>query len=352
MSERSVVTEDGLHLHVTVRGRDDAPVSVLLSHCWTAEESDWHYQVTDLMARYGHEVRIITWDHRGHGRSDRATESACTIPHLTRDMGLVIDSFAPEGPLVVAGHSVGGMTITAIPEERPDLTERVAGALFVSTTSGELNKVTLGLPAAAGAVLRDRLPFVLAQRSRLLSRSRRERVPVIERQIARRFLFGSPARPRDVGHVVDQLIHAWPETMSGFFKDMMEHDRIGHLSAFDDVPTTVLVGSRDLLTPPEHAGKIAQGIRGARLLVAPGAGHYLPFERRELVSTELCLLVDQALAGVRAAIPTGRGRRVRTETAESGQSGQSGQSGRAVAPEAPMEPEVPVEAVERVGPSA
>lgn len=336
MSERSVITEDGLHLHVTIRGRDDAPVSVLLSHCWTAEESDWHYQVTDLMARYGHEVRIITWDHRGHGRSDRAPESACTIPHLTRDMGLIIDSFAPEGPLVVAGHSVGGMTITAIPEERPDLMERVVGALFVSTTSGELNKVTLGLPLAAGAVLRDRLPFVLAQRSRLLSRSRRERFPVIERQIARRFLFGSPARPRDVGHVVDQLIHAWPETMSGFFKDMMEHDRIGHLSAFDDVPTTVLVGSRDLLTPPEHAGKIAQGIRGARLLVAPGAGHYLPFERRALVSTELCLLVDQALAGVRAARPDGRGPRVRAEPAE------SVEPNRAVAPEAPMEPEVPV----------
>lgn len=300
MSERSVISEDGLRIHVTVRGREDAPLTVLLSHCWTAEESDWHYQVTDLLARYGHDVRIITWDHRGHGRSDRASEAACTIPHLARDLGLVVDTYASEGPLVIAGHSVGGMTITALPEERPDLVPRIVGAMFVSTTSGELGKVTLGLPAAAGPVLRDRLPFILANRSRMLSLSRRERFPVIERQIAKRFLFGSPARPRDVGHVVDQLIHAWPETMSGFFKDMMAHDRIGNLAAFDDVPTTVLVGSRDLLTPPEHAGKIAQGIRGARLLVAPGAGHYLPFERRELVSTELCALVDRALARIDA----------------------------------------------------
>jgi pimeloyl-ACP methyl ester carboxylesterase len=298
MSECDVITEDGLRIHVTVRGRTDAALTVLLSHCWTAEESDWHYQVNDLMARYGHDVRIVTWDHRGHGRSDRASEAACTIPHLTRDMGLVIDTWAPEGPLVIAGHSVGGMAITALPEERPDLMPRVVGTLFVSTTSGELGKVTLGLPAAAGPVLRDRLPFILANRSRMLSLSRRERFPVIERQIAKRFLFGTPARPRDVGHVVDQLIHAWPETMSGFFRDMMTHDRIGNLAAFDDVPTTVLVGSRDLLTPPEHAGKIAQGIRGARLLVAPNAGHYLPFERRELVSTELCALVDRALARI------------------------------------------------------
>ena len=142
------------------------------------------------------------------------------------------------------------MTITAIPEERPDLMPRIVGVLFVSTTSGELSKVTLGLPAATGPILRDRLPFILASRSRMLSLSRRERFPVVERQIAKRFLFGRPARPRDVGHVVDQLIHAWPETMSGFFKDMMEHDRIGNLAAFDDIPATVLVGSRDLLTPP------------------------------------------------------------------------------------------------------
>lgn len=296
MPQREVITEDGLRIHVTVRGRDDAPVNVLLSHCWTAEESDWHYQVTDLLDRYGPDIRLITWDHRGHGRSDRAPEPACTIPHLARDLGLVVDTWATDGPLVLAGHSVGGMTLTAIPEERPDLVPRIAGALFVSTSCGDLSKVTLGLPAATGPVLRDRLPFLLANRSRMLSRSRRERFPVIERQIAKRFLFGRPARPRDVGLVVDQLIHAWPETMSGFFRDMMAHDRVGNLSAFDDVPTTVLVGSRDLLTPPEHAAKIAEGIRGARLLVAPDAGHYLPFERRELVTDELVALVDRALA--------------------------------------------------------
>lgn len=311
MTEHDVITEDGLRIHVTVRGRADAPVSVLLSHCWTAEESGWHYQVGDLLGRYGHDIRVITWDHRGHGRSDRAPIASCTVPHLARDMGLVIDAYAPEGRLIVAGHSIGGMTITAIPEQRPDLMPRIVGALFVSTSSGDLSKVTLGLPPQAGAVLRDRLPLVLASRSRMLSLSRREKYPVIERQITKRFLFGRPARPRDVGHVVDQLINAWPETMSGFFKDMMEHNRIGHLSAFDDIPTTVLVGSRDLLTPPSHAGKIAQGIRGARMLVAPDAGHYLPFERRELVSDELAVLIDRALERASAAVSEGHGRRIR-----------------------------------------
>ena len=75
----------------------------------------------------------------------------------------------------------------------------------------------------------------------------------------------------------------------------MLHDRVGYLSAFVVVPTAVLVGTRDRLTPPDHAAKLVQGIRGARLLVAPDAGHYLPFERAGLVTDELGTLVDRAL---------------------------------------------------------
>jgi len=297
VTDHTVSTEDGLRLHVSVHGPDDAPVTVLLSHCWTADESDWHYQVRDLLSRYGHRIRIVTWDHRGHGRSDHAVEADCTIPHLARDLGQVVDAVAPDGPLVIAGHSVGGMAITAIPEERPDLMPRIVGLVLVSTSCGDLRSVTLGLPET-GPFLRDRLPFVLATRARLLSRTKRQRFPVIERQIVRRILFGRPQRPRDIGHVVDQLINCSPETMFGFFKDMMLHDRVGNLSAFDDVPTAVLVGSRDKLTPPDHAAKLAQGIRGARLLVAPDAGHYLPFERPGLVTDELGALVDRALSDV------------------------------------------------------
>lgn len=294
MTDHTVTTDDGLRLHVTSHGPDDAPVTVLLSHCWTADESDWHYQVRDLLSRYGHRIRVVTWDHRGHGQSDPAVEADCTIPHLARDLGKVVDEVAPEGPLVIAGHSVGGMAITAIPEERPDLLPRICGVLLVSTSCGDLRTVTLGLPEM-GPYLRDRIPFVLATRARVLSRTRRQRFPVIERQVARRFLFGHPQRPRDVGHVVDQLINCSPETMSGFFKDMMLHDRVGNLSAYDDVPTTVLVGSRDKLTPPDHAAKLAGGVRGARLLVAPDAGHYLPFERPGLVTDELATLIDRTL---------------------------------------------------------
>ena len=157
---------------------------------------------------------MITWDHRGHGHSGRAPEADCTIPNLARDMGAIVDELAPDGPLVIAGHSVGGMAITAIPEECSHVLPRIAGVLLVSTSGADLHTVTLGLPDV-GPLLRDRLPFVLATRARMLSLSRRRRFPLIERQIARRFLLGRDPRPRDVGLVVDELIHCPPRPGPG-----------------------------------------------------------------------------------------------------------------------------------------
>lgn len=286
-------TADGLELHVATYGAPDAPVTVLLAHCWTSDAEDWHYQVRDLLAAFGHEVRIVTWDHRGHGRSDAAPEAACTITHLARDLGAVVDEHAPRGRLVVAGHSIGGMTLMALPEVRPDLVGRIAGLLFVATSSGRLDTVTLGLPEL-GPAIKGRLPFLLATRARLLSRRTRRRSPSIERAVVNRFLFGEPMRLRDAGLVVDQLVTCPPATMSGFYRDFQTHERTAGLAAYDDVPTRVLVGDADLLTPPHHARRIASAIHGARLLVAPGAGHMLPLERDELVSAQLIELVQAA----------------------------------------------------------
>lgn len=299
MTTHRLLTDDGLSLHVTVRGREDAPLTVLLAHCWTADEEDWRYQVHAVQTRYGHDVRLITWDHRGHGKSDPAPEASCTISHLARDLGKVVDTYAPVGPLVVAGHSIGGMAMTAIPEERPDLISRIEGLLFVSTSAGHLDRVTLGLPAASAAAVRAQLPRILATRARMLSVTKRQSQPIMERRIVRQFLFGHPRRLRDLGLVVDQLINCPPSTMSGFVQSFMDHERHDNLTVYDGIPTTVMVGSRDVLTPPPHAQRLVRRIRGARLLTSPGAGHYLPLERDELVSDELCRLIDRVLLAAR-----------------------------------------------------
>ncbi|HET7196514.1 MAG TPA: alpha/beta hydrolase [Nocardioides sp.] len=291
-------THDGLELAVCPRGPEEAPVTVVLAHCWTADTEDWQYQVRDLLDRFGHDVRILTWDHRGHGASDPAPLRACTIENLGRDMADVIDQYAGSGRLVIAGHSIGGMATLALAEQRPDILGRTDGVLLVSTSCGDLDQVTLGLPEA-GRWVKAQIPRVLAARARLLSRRVRRRNPWIESQVVHRFLFGQPMRLRDCGLVIDQLISCPPATMEGFYRDFMSHDRGAVLARFDGIPTRVLVGDRDVLTPVDHARRLAAGIASARLMIAPGAGHMLPLERDRLVSDELVELVTASLEAAR-----------------------------------------------------
>lgn len=283
-------TFDGLEIDVRTYGPHDVPVTVVLAHCWTLNQDDWHYQVRDLQREFGHRIRIVTWDHRGHGASEVAPRSSCTIETLARDMGDVIDRYAPTGMLVIAGHSIGGMTTMALAEQRPELFSRVVGAAFVSTSSGQLDTVTLGLPEM-GQFVRRQIPRILAFRSRTLTKRARRRAPIIERRVVSRFLFGRPMRLADAALTVDGLISCSPATMVGFYEDCMHHDRAEALKVLNGVSTHVLVGSRDVLTPPAHARRIAEHVEGATLTVVPDAGHMLPLERDTLVSDVLIRLV-------------------------------------------------------------
>ena len=209
---------------------------------------------------------------------------------LARDMGDLVDALAPTGPLVLAGHSIGGMTLMALADARPDIFDRVVGATFVSTSSGALDTVTLGLPEA-GEVVRAQIPRMLALRSRTLSRRARRRAPIVERLVMRRFVFGRPLRLADAALAVDGLINSPGDTVVGFYEDCMSHDRAHALKVLDGIPTQVLVGTRDVLTPPAHARRIADHVEGAVLTVVPDGGHMLPLERDQLVSGVLIRLI-------------------------------------------------------------
>ncbi|MFZ5846475.1 MAG: alpha/beta fold hydrolase [Actinomycetota bacterium] len=295
-STTTLRTHDGLTLHVHVEGPRDAPLTVVLAHCWTSDHDSWRYQVSDLRHRYGDAVRVLTYDHRGHGASQETPQHAATIENLGRDLADLIDTHAPEGDLVLGGHSIGGMTLMALAEHRPELfAERVRGVLFVATSGGSMDTVTLGLPRVGDRV-REQIPAMLARRSRMVSRRRRRRAPMIEAMIARRFLFGDDLRLRDHALTVEGIINTPASSMCGFFEDIMRHDRVAGLSALAGVPVHVMVGAKDRLTPPEHAELLAEKVPGARLTVAPGAGHMLPLERDALVSDALGELVEAALS--------------------------------------------------------
>jgi pimeloyl-ACP methyl ester carboxylesterase len=291
-TEPALRTSDGLRLHVDVTGDDDPDVTVVLAHGWTQSSETWRYQVRDLPGSAGARLRLVRYDHRGHGRSDGTAEADATVQNLAADLGRVIDTFAPEGPLVLAGHSMGGMAMMALAEQRPDLfTERVVGALFVSTSGGGLDRVTLGLPRRMGERLRNRLPRLLAARARMLSRRRRRRPPTIESQVVRRFLLGRPKRLADHRVVLTDLVATPADSMCGFFSDLMRHDRAAALAVLETVPTRIMVGDCDRLTAPGHSRRLAESMPWADLDVLAGAGHMLPLERDVAVTEALAAMV-------------------------------------------------------------
>jgi pimeloyl-ACP methyl ester carboxylesterase len=293
---------DGLDLNVVIYGPEDAPVTVVLSHCWTVNQEVWRYQVRALLKEFGHRIRIVAWDHRGHGLSDPAPRDACTVANLGTDMGEVIDNFAPTGKLILAGHSIGGMTIMALAEQRPDIFERTAGVLFTNTSSGELNTVTLGFPEV-GPIVRAAIPWVLDFRSLTLTKRARRRMPFFERVIMSGLVFGDLPRITDVGLSVGALINTPRHSVVGFYKDLMHHHRFKALQVLDGIPTIVVVGTKDRLTPPRMATKIVARIEGAKLIKAPQGGHMLPLERDELISGLLIRLTRPCLNAELKAVP-------------------------------------------------
>src|SRR6266576_5379782 len=111
----TVLTGDGVALHAEINGPSAAPVTVVFCHGYTLNQDCWHFQRRDLS---GH--RLVFWDQRDHGRSGRSAEGSGSLGQLGADLKAVIDAAAPgPAPLVLVGHSMGGMTIMALADQYP-----------------------------------------------------------------------------------------------------------------------------------------------------------------------------------------------------------------------------------------
>lgn len=253
---RTITTPDGATLALTIAGPEDGPL-VVLSHCWTGSRAIWG-PVAERLCASGH--RVVLYDQRGHGDSTDGDEPH-SIPMLGDDLRAVLAEVDAHDAVLV-GHSMGGMSVQSYLTEHPvDFKERVRGVVLVAT---------------AAKVLRRAIPVELATRlmgDGALEWSRRGNIGYV---MARRSL-GRGARRADVELTLDGLARTTGLARAGFLAAMSGMDLHAGLSAVD-VPTTVLVGTRDRLTPPRLARELTSSIPGANLVVLPGAGHMLPLE--------------------------------------------------------------------------
>jgi pimeloyl-ACP methyl ester carboxylesterase len=297
------VTSDGVELYVESAGSADAPVTVLLVHGWTCSSRCWHHQMRDLPRLLGDQVRVVAYDHRGHGRSGAAPPGTTRVDQLADDLTMVLDTVLPAGPVVYAGHSMGGMTLMALAERQPELIgDRIAGAVLIGTSAGRLSSRPFGLPARFDRTAARAAPRAMAVAAWRADRRARRfpdgEVPGsrVQRPALRRLVFGKHPDPAEVDVFMADLAVTPGPSLHGFFAAILAHDRTDALKVLTGIPVEIMHGTRDRLLPPRHANRLAQLLPDARLWMYPGAGHMLMQERPRDVTQRLAGLARRAAA--------------------------------------------------------
>jgi len=294
---QSLPTADGIRLALHWQGPRDAPLTVVLAHGWTLDSRIWG-AIAAALACGPRGVRVLCYDHRGHGRSDPAPPGTTTITQLADDLAELLHG-AVAGPVVLAGHSLGGMTIMGLAERHPELVaQRVLGAAFLATSCGNLMPLDFGLrPPLARLIASGETRLMRSQSiaRRLRGRERSVRRAGLIRPGVRWLLFGEHPRRADLDLTARCMAQSRPSNLVDFRPTFDDHDRAAALAAFTRTPTLVLAGTRDRLIPVRHAGVIAAELPDATLVRYAGAGHMVPLERAEQVSARIGELVAMAL---------------------------------------------------------
>ena len=253
------LTVNGVNLAVEVRGEGPA---VLFVHGYPFDRTIWRDQIDSLDG-----YRRIAPDLRGMGQSD--------APDLGYGMGIYADDLAAlldalgVNEVVLCGLSMGGYVIF---EFLRRWRHRVRALILMDTRaeadSAEGRRARDAAAATAreggaAAVGETLLPKVLAP--------------------------GSDERAPELVQRVRTMIAATPVAgMVGALAAMRDrHDSTGLLPTLAGLPTLVVVGEEDVLTPPDAARRMATLIPAARLVVIPGAGHVPPLERPSETTAEI-----------------------------------------------------------------
>ncbi len=274
-----VTTDDGAHLAVTVAGPDDGP-TVVLSHCWTGSRVIWA-TVAEQLVLDGH--RVVLYDQRGHGESTNAA-TAPSVAMLGHDLRAVLDATGTEDAVLV-GHSMGGMSVQSYAAEHPEhFAERARGVVLVATAARVLGRTVPG--RVVHRAMGD-------GRQEWLRRGRVGRVMV------RRSL-GPQAHRSHIDLTLETFAATTGVARVGYLVAMTGMDLrggLGHIA----VPTTVLVGTHDRLTPPRLAQQLVDRLPDAHLVVLPGAGHMLPLEAPEQIVAAIAATARRAAEPLTAA---------------------------------------------------
>ena len=254
--------------------------TVVLAHGWCLDRTSWH----KIIAGVQHErpVRIVVYDQRGHGRSSMGQNHEPSVRILGDDLFEVIHATTPQGPLVVAGHSMGGMSIMAYAGLHHDhFSERVHGVVLASTACSLEGRNAIPLEGLLMAVA-SRAPGIPP---RLF----------VPRIVQGRLLFGAGADKADIRHAIAQVKNTKLPTIGQFFYAIEKHNEAESLAHFVDVPTHIVAGGDDRLIPVPIAEALRDLIPDSRLMVLDDVGHMSTYEASDLIVESILTMLDTPL---------------------------------------------------------
>lgn len=274
----TVHARDGVELHVEV---DEGPAgpTIVFSHGWTCNLDTWHYQRAALRGK----ARMVFYDQRSHGNSGRSYDHNSSIDQLAEDLLVILEAYAPEGDVLLVGHSMGGMTIMGLAAAHPELFgSRVKGVILCATSAGDLMKGNQALKAVRPVIVRI---------SALLDRGR----AFNSYSVVRRWGLGPNAQERHVDMTNEMILSTPTSVIIDFYSNFSSLNLYEALVGLGAATTVVIGGTKDMLTPFRHSRRLAEEIPGARLVAIEDAGHMVMFEDHDKV-TEVITDVYEGIA--------------------------------------------------------
>jgi len=279
--ERTIVTSDGVRLAVRDFGSAAAERTVVLLHGFCLTQDSWAVQVRDLVQQWGTSIRIVTYDHRGHGRSSSAPMHTYRIDRLAADLADVLTALHVSGPLTIAGHSMGGMTALAyLGRPAADRPVQPSGLVLIATAAGKLAERGIGRLISTPATealfeIVDRAPrFATEWAVKAIARSLSDTLLALP---------GLDATPRTA---LTALPTNSLTTAAGFLLGLKRYDQYDTLASIA-AKTVVVSGGKDFATPVSHADDLTAAITGAVHTHLPSAGHMLLQETPHHVSAAI-----------------------------------------------------------------
>jgi pimeloyl-ACP methyl ester carboxylesterase len=273
----TIISADGTALHAEAFGPDDGP-TVVLAHGWTENLDYWTYETKALSERG---LRVVAYDLRGHGDSAPAPGGDYSIERFGEDLEAVLEAALHEGQhAVIAGHSLGAMAVVAWARDF-DVERRAGAAALINTGVGDLiaDQLLVPVPAVAQALNRT-----IAVHGFLGSRAPLPRFSTpLTAALIRYVAFGPTATPAQVAFYERMLIACPPDVRASIGIALSKLELSEALPRLT-VPTAVIAGENDRLTPAAHARRIAEKLpQLEQLLVLPQTGHMAPLERPDAV---------------------------------------------------------------------